>query len=139
MEFITALIITILAIIFSALFSGSEIAYVQSDKVRMEIDAADGGLINRIIKRFSLHEDMFISSLLVGNNVVLVIYGITFSILVNPTLEKLSTNNDVIVRLTNTILSTSIILLSGEFLPKTAFRINPNFALKFVALPLYLI
>lgn len=139
MEFITALIITILAIIFSALFSGSEIAYVQSDKVRMEIDAADGGLINRIIKRFSLHEDMFISSLLVGNNVVLVIYGITFSILVNPTLEKLFNNNDGIVLLTNTILSTSIILLSGEFLPKTAFRINPNFALKLVALPLYLI
>ncbi len=82
---------------------------------------------------------MFIATMLVVNNVVLVIYDITFSILVNPTLEKLFNNNDGIVLLTNTILSTSIILLSGEFLPKTAFRINPNFALKLVALPLYLI
>lgn len=139
MEPTTAIIITILAIIFSALFSGSEIAYVQSDKVRMEIDATDGGVINRIIRRFSRHEDMFISSLLVGNNVVLVIYGITFSILVNPTLEHIFGNNDALVLLANTILSTLIILITGEFLPKTAFKINPNFAMKIVALPLYLI
>ena len=139
MEITTALIITILAVIFSALFSGSEIAYVQSDKVKMEIDATDGGLVNRLIKRFSRHEDMFISTLLVGNNVVLVIYGITFSILVNPLLEKWLDHNDGLVLLCNTIISTLIILLTGEFLPKTAFRINPNFAMKIVALPLYLI
>lgn len=135
----SAIIITILAIIFSALFSGSEIAYVQSDKVKMEIDATDGGVVNRIIRRFSRHEDMFISSLLVGNNVMLVIYGITFSILVNPTLERIFDNNDAPVLLVNTILSTLIILITGEFLPKTAFKVNPNFAMKLVALPLYLI
>lgn len=133
-----ALIITILAVVFSALFSGSEIAYVQSDKVRMEIDASEGGWISRIIKRFSRHEDMFISSLLVGNNVVLVVYGITFSILINPVLEQIY-NNEAFVLILNTLVSTFIILITGEFIPKTAFRINPNFALRIVALPLYII
>lgn len=133
------LTITILAVCFSALFSGSEIAYVQSDKVRMEIDATEGGIISKIIHRFSRHEDMFISSLLVGNNVVLVIYGITFSILVNPYLERFFHNNDALVLISNTIVSTTLILFAGEFLPKSVFRINPNFAIKLVALPLYLI
>ena len=134
-----AIIITLIAMAFSGFFSGSEIAYVQSDKVRMEIDAANGGLINRIIHRFSRHEDMFISTLLVGNNVVLVIYGITFSILVNPLLERLFDNNEAPVLICNTLLSTVLILITGEFVPKTAFRINPNFALRLAALPLYLI
>ncbi|MDE7081740.1 MAG: hemolysin family protein [Muribaculaceae bacterium] len=133
-----AVMITLLAVLFSALFSGSEIAYVQSNKVRMEIDASDGGLVNRIIRGFSRHEDMFISSLLVGNNIVLVIYGITFSILVNPFLERWL-GNDGLVLVANTIMSTLVILIAGEFVPKTAFRINPNMAMRLVALPLYLI
>lgn len=134
----SAILITILAVVFSALFSGSEIAYVQSNKVRMEIDASEGGVINGIIRRFSRHEDMFISSLLVGNNVVLVIYGITFSILVNPVLERWL-HNEALVLVANTVMSTMLILITGEFLPKTAFRINPNMAMRLVALPLYLI
>lgn len=138
MDFTTAFIITLIAIILSALFSGSEIAYVQSNKVRMEIDVSEGGLINRIIKSFSRHEDLFISSLLVGNNIVLVIYGITFSILVNPILDRLL-NNEALVLISNTVISTLIILVTGEFIPKTAFRINPNVAIRIVALPLYLV
>ena len=73
-----------------------------------------------------------------GNNVVLVIYGITFSILVNPTLERLF-GNDALVLVANTVISTLVILITGEFVPKTAFRINPNMAMRLVALPLYLI
>lgn len=134
-----AIIITIIAIAFSALFSGTEIAFVQSSKVRMEIDATRGGLIDRIIRGFSHHEDMFISTLLVGNNVVLVIYGIAFSQLINPVLERLFDNNEALVLISNTIISTGIILLTGEFLPKTTFRINPNFMMRLLALPLFLI
>ncbi len=138
MTFELYLILTILAVAFSAFFSGSEIAYVQSDKVRAEIDASNGGMVNRIVKGFMRHEDMFISSLLVGNNVVLVIYGITFSAMVNGPLENLL-HNEALVLIVNTIASTGIILLMGEFVPKTAFRINPNFAMRIVALPLYII
>lgn len=139
MAITTAIIITIIAIIFSAFFSGSEIAFVQSSKVRMEIDATRGGLIDRIIKGFSRHEDMFISTLLVGNNVVLVIYGITLSIIINPWLERIFDGNEALVLLCNTIISTLLILFMGEFLPKTTFRINPNAVMRIVALPLYLI
>lgn len=133
-----AIIITIVAIIFSGLFSGTEIAFVQSSKVRMEINAASGGIVDRIIRGFLRHEDMFISTLLVGNNVVLVIYGISLSAIINPLLEQWLPN-DAMVLIVNTVFSTGIILLTGEFLPKTTFRINPNFMMRLLALPLYLI
>lgn len=138
MTLTAAIIITVLAVILSALFSGSEIAYVQSNKVRVEIDASRGGVVDRIIKRFAAREDMFISTLLVGNNVVLVVYGITFSLLVNPLLESTGMD-EALVLVCNTILSTGIILLLGEFLPKTVFQINPNVMMRCFALPLYLI
>lgn len=134
-----AIIITIIAVAFSGLFSGSEIAFVQSSKVRMEIDAARGGLVDKIIKGFSHHEDMFISTLLVGNNVVLVIYGISFSAIVNPIFEQWFSNNEALTLICNTVCSTTVILLLGEFLPKTTFRINPNFMMRILAFPLYFI
>lgn len=104
----------------------------------MEIDAARGGLIDRIIRGFSHHEDMFISSLLVGNNIVLVIYGITISIIINPILQEYLPSEGLVL-VANTLISTGIVLLVGEFLPKTTFRINPNFMMRLFALPLYLI
>ncbi|MDE6018988.1 MAG: hemolysin family protein [Muribaculaceae bacterium] len=136
---VTALILTILAVIFSAFFSGMEIAYVQSNKIRMQIDGSRGGVIDRIISGFSRNEDMFISSLLVGNNVVLVIYGITLSALINPILISWFGDSEALVLISNTVFSTSVILLCGEFIPKATFRINPNFMMRMFALPLYVI
>ncbi|MDE6576545.1 MAG: hemolysin family protein, partial [Muribaculaceae bacterium] len=138
MELTTAILVTLIALLLSALFSGSEIAFVQSSKVRMEIDAARGGVVDRIIRGFARHEDMFISTLLVGNNIVLVVYGITFSIIINPWLERWL-SNEALVLTANTILSTGVVLIAGEFMPKTAFRINPNFMIRLFALPLLLI
>ena len=139
MSFTTALVITILAVVFSALFSGMEIAYVQSNKVRMQIDGSRGGVVDRIIQGFSHNEDMFISSLLVGNNVVLVVYGITLSVLINPVLERWFGDSEAMVLIANTVFSTLVILLCGEFIPKATFRINPNFMMRMFALPLYVI
>ncbi|MDE7108940.1 MAG: CNNM domain-containing protein, partial [Muribaculaceae bacterium] len=138
MTLTTAILVTLAALLLSALFSGSEIAFVQSSKVRMEIDAARGGVVDRIIRGFARHEDMFISTLLVGNNIVLVVYGITFSILINPFLERWL-QNEALVLTANTILSTGVVLIAGEFVPKTAFRINPNFMIRLFAFPLFLI
>lgn len=138
MSLVAAIFVTVIVLLLSGLFSGSEIAFVQSSKVRMEIDAARGGIIDRIIRRFSHHEDMFISTLLVGNNVVLVIYGITFSMIINPFLQRWL-HSEALVLIINTILSTGVVLFVGEFIPKTTFRINPNFMMRLVALPLYLI
>ena len=134
-----ALVLTIIAVVFSALFSGIEIAYVQSNKIRMQIEGSRGGLVDRIITGFSRNEDMFISSLLVGNNVVLVVYGITLSVLINPFLERCFPSSEALVLISNTVFSTLVILLCGEFIPKTAFRINPNFLMRMFALPLYVI
>lgn len=139
MSFTVALILTIIAVVFSALFSGIEIAYVQSNKVRMQIDGSRGGVVDRIIRGFSQNEDMFISSLLVGNNVVLVVYGITLSALINPVLERWFGNSEAMVLICNTLLSTMVILICGEFIPKTTFRINPNFMMRMFALPIYII
>ena len=133
-----ACIITIVAIIFSGLFSGTEIAFIQSNKVRIEIDATKGGFINKIISKFNSNQDMFISTILVGNNIVLVVYGITISVILNPMLQQIY-NNEAFVLIANTILSTGIILITGEFVPKTVFRINPNLMLKLFALPVLII
>ena len=133
-----AFIITIVAIIFSGLFSGTEIAFIQSNKVRIEIDATKGGFINKIISKFNSNQDMFISTILVGNNIVLVVYGITISVILNPMLQQIY-NNEAFVLIANTILSTGIILITGEFIPKTVFRINPNLMLKLFALPVLII
>ena len=137
MTLATAIVITLIALLLSGLFSGSEIAYVQSDKVRMEIDAARGGIIDRMVKRFSHHEEMFISTMLVGNNIVLVIYGITFSIILNPILRNWF-HNEALVLVVNTVISTGVVLVAGEFIPKTIFRINSYFMIRVFALPLYL-
>ena len=138
MTLATAIVLTVIALILSALFSGSEIAFVQSDKVRMEIDAAGKGAIDKILRRFSHHEDVFISTMLVGNNIVLVVYGITFAIILNPILSRWF-HNEALVLIVNTLISTGVVLIVGEFLPKTIFRINPNFMIRLFALPLYLI
>lgn len=134
---ITAFIITIVAIMFSGLFSGTEIAFMQSSKVRIGIDASKGGIINRIISGFNRHQDMFISSILVGNNIVLVIYGIAISVIVNPWIETWC-HNEAAMLILNTLISTTIILITGEFLPKASFRINPNTTLKVFAVPVFL-
>lgn len=135
-QMIPWLIIAITSLIFSALFSGSEIAFISSDRVRTELDMKKGGLLGRIIRKFYSDSDFFISSILVGNNVMLVIYGMAAAKLLTPTLEQITTSPGLLLLL-QTIVSTLIILLVGEFLPKAIFRINPNSSLKIVAFPIY--
>lgn len=134
-----AFTLTLVAILFSALFSGAEIAFVQSNKVKIKIDATRKGVISRILQGFSHHADMFISTLLVGNNVVLVIYGIAISVILNPILQQIFANSEALQLIINTFVSTIVILVTGEFIPKTIFRINPNFTMRLFAIPLWLI
>jgi len=139
LETTSAILVTIVSILLSGLFSGTEIAFVQSSKVRIGIDEQQGGLISRIIGGFTRHQDMFISTILVGNNVVLVIYGISISVIINPWLKDILPDSEGLMLVANTCISTIIILITGEFLPKTLFRINPNTMLKVFALPIYVI
>lgn len=121
----------------SGLFSGMEIAYITADRVRTELDVKRGGVLNRIIDRFYSDRDLFISTLLVGNNIVLVIYGMGAAALLTAPL-RLWVHNEAAILLLQTLISTAVILLTGEFFPKSVFRINPNASIRFFALPVYL-
>lgn len=136
MSLSTWLIITIVSLVFSALFSGVEIAYISSNRVKVEIDVKRGGLIGKIINLYYAHQELFISTILVGNNIVLVIYGMGAAALLEPWLNQIYPN-EVFVLLMQTLISTAIILLTGEFFPKTIFRINPNSSLRYFALPVF--
>ncbi len=132
------LIIVLISIALSGFFSGMEIAFVSSSKVRAEMDIARGGIINRTINVFYSHRDMFISTLLVGNNIVNVVYSIAMAKLLTQPLKPLVGGNDFVELLLITVISTIIILLTGEFLPKAVFRINPNYSLRTFSLPLFM-
>lgn len=136
--FSAPLVIVLISIALSGFFSGMEIAFVSSSKVRAEMDIARGGLIDRVINVFYSHRDMFISTLLVGNNIVNVVYSIAMAQLLTQPLKPLVGGNDFIELLVITVISTLIILITGEFLPKAVFRINPNYSLRTFSLPLFM-
>ncbi len=130
------LIIALVSLTFSALFSGVEIAYISSNRVKVEIDVKRGGFIGRIINLYYKYQDLFISTILVGNNIMLVIYGMGAAELLDPWLKGIY-DNEVFILLIQTLISTAIILITGEFFPKTIFRINPNSSLRYFALPIF--
>jgi CBS domain containing-hemolysin-like protein len=122
--------------VFSAFFSGMEIAFVSSNRLRAEMDREKNGLAQRAIDVFYRHPNNFVSTMLVGNNIALVIYGILFAHIFDATLfYPLSDGMRVTA---DTLLSTIVVLFTGEFLPKTIFKSNPNTMLTVFALPAYL-
>lgn len=127
----------LIIILFSAFFSGMEIAFVSVDKLRFEMEKKKG-VISGILSYFFRHADNFISTMLVGNNIALVVYGILMAQLIEDRLLSGLISNHFVMVLTQTIISTLIILVTGEFLPKTLFKINPNRALNFFAVPLFI-
>ncbi|MBQ2073762.1 MAG: HlyC/CorC family transporter [Bacteroidaceae bacterium] len=112
----------IAALFFSAFFSGLEIAFVSSNKMLFEIEREERGFTSRIIDIFYRHQSNFLSTLLVGNNIALVVYGIMMAHIVHGLILQ-------------TLIGTAIVLFVGEFLPKTLFRINPNGMLRVCAVP----
>ena len=126
----------IVSMVFSAFFSGMEIAFVSSNRLRVEMDRDKHGLSQRALDVFYKHPSYFISTMLVGNNIALVVYGILFAQIFDATLfAPLSDGARVTC---DTLLSTLVVLFTGEFLPKTIFKSNPNGLLTFFALPAYL-
>ena len=136
-ELVTLLIITLVAMAMSGFFSGMEIAFVSSNKVRVGIDVSKGGLSSRIIDVFFSNKDNFISSLLIGNNIVNVVYNMAIAGLLKPWLSEAFGQNEFMILLMQTVIATIILLITGEFLPKTIFRINPNYSLRFFSMPLF--
>jgi CBS domain containing-hemolysin-like protein len=121
--------------IFSAFFSGMEIAFVSSNRLLAEMDREKNGLAQKAIALFYQHPNNFVSTMLVGNNIALVIYGILFAKIFDATLFYPLSDG---LRVTaDTLLSTLVVLFTGEFIPKTIFKNNPNTMLTFFAVPAY--
>lgn len=136
MDNLTWILLTVISLVFSALFSGTEIAFISTDRVRIELERKQGGFITRLISFFYHDEDLFISTILVGNNIVLVIYGMGAAWLIEERWLNHLQLNQALVLLISTLISTGVILITGEFFPKSITRINPFTSLKIVALPI---
>lgn len=136
MDNFTLILITLL---LSAFFSGMEIAFLSANKLKIELDKNKGILSARLIANFAKQPAHLISAMLVGNNIALVVYGITIARNLEPVLGNhlpIGLNNDFSIFLIQTIVSTLIILIFAEFLPKILFRINSNAIVNFFAIPL---
>ncbi len=121
-------------LVLSGFFSGTEIAYLSADRLRLKLDSKRGGIIGRTLNMLYRRPDRFITTLLVGNNIVLVIYGMVMTQLFAPILTPIS-NNAVFQITVNSLLSTFIIVIFGEYLPKARNRMNPNQQMFRKALP----
>jgi CBS domain containing-hemolysin-like protein len=111
-----------------------EIAFVASNRLRIELDRKQGVYGSKIVKLFTDHPGQYIATMLIGNNFSLVIYGLVFSKILGNLLTPIL-GSELLILIINTFLSTAIILLVAEFLPKTIFIISPNFFLKFLSIP----
>lgn len=128
------LIVIGITILFSFFFSGMEIAFISSNKMTLELDKQQKTLTAGILRVFSDNPSQYIATMLVGNNVALVVYGIAFANVLEPKLSMFI-QSDVLILLTKTIISTLIILFTAEFLPKAIFRANANGTLRAFAVP----
>ncbi|MCF8278647.1 MAG: hemolysin family protein [Flavobacteriales bacterium] len=128
------LVIILICLVLSAFFSGMEIAFVSANRFKIEVDRKKGHLSGSIIGGFLEQPSRFISALLVGNNIALVVYGITMAKILEPWIRTFTPSESIIL-VVQTILSTLLILVTAEFLPKAFFRINPNRMLDLFAVP----
>jgi CBS domain containing-hemolysin-like protein len=134
--------IVLVSLLFSAIFSGVEIAFVSSDKLYIELLGQQGTLAGKILSRFSKKPAHFIATTLVGNTVALVIYGIFMATILEPMLHNAlpeALNNSGFILLAQTLGATLVVLITAEFTPKSLFLLNPHRMLKIFALPMQLI
>ncbi|MBK7480962.1 MAG: HlyC/CorC family transporter [Bacteroidales bacterium] len=129
-----AILTIIIVMIFTSFFSGMEIAFVASNKLRIELDKKQGQFGSKLIGFFTENPGQYFATMLIGNNIALVIFGLIISRLLSPVLMPLL-QSDLAVLIVNTVISTALILLMSEFLPKTVFMISPNFFLNLLSLP----
>lgn len=140
------LIYVIVTLLFSAFFSGMEMAFVSANRLQIELQNKQGSFSGRVLSAFVKKPGQFIGTTLIGNTIALVLYGIFMAYLLEPEIITwldywlpANFNNQANVVIIQTILSTIIVLITGEFLPKSIFMLNPNSLLSFFSLPFQLI
>ena len=131
-----------IALVFSAFFSGIEIAYISANKLQIELQKKQGMWSGKVLSKFLAKPGQFIGTTLIGNTIMLVLYGTFMAFLLDEPLRNLfpaSINNEGVILISQTILSTLLVLITGEFLPKSIFMLDPNRMLNFFALPFLII
>ena len=124
----------------SAFFSGLEIAFITSNKLRIELENKQGNFSAKILSHFNKYPSRYLGTMLLGNNIALVIFGIYMDERLEGFLEQfISHEYKILILLISTFLSTMLILITAEFLPKNLFRINPNKTLTLFAFPLTIV
>jgi len=135
-------LIILLCLTFSAFFSGIEIAYVSADKLQVEMMHQRGGIVGRILGHFQKRRANFLSTTLVGNNLALVVYGIYMAQLIDPVLQAylpIWLSDRIVILILQSLISTFVVLVTAEFLPKSLFMLNPNNMLRLFAFPMMFI
>ena len=135
----TAYLIIIVTLILSAFFSGMEIAFVSANKLKIFLDKEQGGWTNNLVSKFTENPTNFIISMLIGNNIALVIYGVYMADLLGPVIAKYIISFPFFILLIQVVLSSCLVLLVAEFLPKVVFSLFPNKLLKIFAFPAILV
>ncbi len=131
-----------LCLVFSAFFSGIEIAFFSADKLHIEVFRKKGNLTGRILSIFTGNQPQFLATMLVGNNIALVLYGIYMTNMLEPGITWMLpeiVRTDISILIVQSLLSTALVLLTAEFLPKSLFLINPDSILRFFAVPMVVI
>ena len=139
---ISYLIYVIITLLFSAFFSGMEIAFISSNKLQIELQRKQGSLVGKVLSTFVNKPGQFIGTTLMGNTVSLVLYGIFMAFLLEDPLKMIlpeGFNNEAIILVLQTVVSTIIVLITAEFIPKSLFMLNPNSMLTFFAIPFLVI
>ncbi|MGE0077729.1 MAG: hemolysin family protein [Bacteroidales bacterium] len=131
-----SLTIILISLLFSAFFSGMEIAFVSANRLRLELDRKQGHISSGLVSIFTGNPNQYIATMLVGNNIALVVYGIEMAKLLTPLFAGYISSSSTILLL-QTLLSTTIILITAEFLPKSIFRLHSNTLLNFFAFPVF--
>ncbi|MDO4461283.1 MAG: hemolysin family protein [Bacteroidia bacterium] len=134
----SSIVFLILMLVFSAFFSGSEMAYLSSNRLELEIIRKKSPRTSSIIDIFMADSGTLIATILVGNNIALVIYGLLFGEIMNPLIQQYITTSESLILLIQTIISTIIIIVTAEFFPKTVIQTNPSRMLNALAMPLLL-
>lgn len=129
----------VITLVFSAFFSGLEIAYISSNRLKIELDKSKGTFNATLLARFYKNESFFIAMLLLGNNIALVCFGLFSALVLDPIILDWGITSEGLALLIQTLLSTALVLITAEFLPKAFVQINPNGYLKYSAYPMFLI
>ena len=132
------ILVIVISLLLSAFFAGMEIAFNSSNRLMAKIDSTDKSFAGAVISLFYKNTGQFISTMLVGCNIVLVVYSIAMAKVLDLYIRGYITDNTLLVSLIQTVIATLLVIFIGEFLPKTIFRYNSNFWLRFFS-PLALI